>query len=184
MLWAEFGCRWIPYESFHVTPSTLLPPLCQLLSEFEAGAEGSLAEALQGRGRNTLKTAQKGTREEISLPPTGQSKQKLRNQLTAQTRKGLEEPCGLSSAAARGGEGGQRGNKVSVRIPLHPPYSNKSLFREQQISLPLWIKGRLKATFVNRLLSPWVIPDAHQLTTCRKAILRKPLVKKEKFISK
>lgn len=86
------------------TPSMLLPPLCQLLSEFNAGAEGSLAEALQGRGRNALKTAQKGTREEISLPVTGQSKQKLRNQLAAQAGKGLEEPCDLESTAARGGE--------------------------------------------------------------------------------
>lgn len=102
------------------TPSMLLLLLCQILSEFNAGAEGYLAEALQGRGRNTLKTAQKGTREEISLPVTGQSRQKLRNQLAAQTGKGLEELCGLGSAAACGGEGGPRVNKVSGLISPAP----------------------------------------------------------------
>lgn len=60
-------------------PSMLLPLRCQILSELNAGVEGNLAEALQGRGHNTLKTAEKGTRAEISLPVTGQSKQKLRN---------------------------------------------------------------------------------------------------------
>lgn len=52
---------------------------------------GCLAAALQGRGHNTLKTAQEGTKEETSLPVKGQSKQKLRSQLVAQTRKTLEE---------------------------------------------------------------------------------------------
>lgn len=82
----------------------LLPLLCQILSELNAGAEGNLAEALQGRGHNTLKTAQKGTRAEISLPVTGQSKQKLRNQLVAQTGKGLEVAWGAQlPAEGRGG---------------------------------------------------------------------------------
>lgn len=46
-------------------PSLLLSLLCKLLPEFKAGAEGSLAEALQGRGCSTLKTAQKGPRKKF-----------------------------------------------------------------------------------------------------------------------
>lgn len=50
-----------------------------------------LSTVLQGRDHNTLKTAQEGTKEETSLPVTVQSKQKLKNQLVAQTGKALEE---------------------------------------------------------------------------------------------
>lgn len=163
MLWAELGCRLIPYESFHVTYSiyataSTLPVTFRV----KAGAEGSLAEeALQGRGRNTLKTAQKRTREDTSLPPTGQSKQKLRNHLTAQTGKGLEEPCGLGSAAACGGGGGQQVNKVSGRIPLHPPYSNKSLNFSESSKSPY--PSGSKADLKQRLLTDYPLPESFLL---------------------
>lgn len=52
---------------------------------------GCVSAVLQGRGHNTLKTAQKRTKEETSLAITEQSKQKLKNQLVAQTGKALEE---------------------------------------------------------------------------------------------
>lgn len=52
---------------------------------------GCLSAMLQGRGHKTLKTVREGTKGETSLPVTGQSKQKLKNQLVGQTRKALEE---------------------------------------------------------------------------------------------
>lgn len=50
---------------------------------------GSLSAVWQARGHNTPKTAQERTKEETSLPVTGQSKQKLKNQIVAQTEKAL-----------------------------------------------------------------------------------------------
>lgn len=101
----------------------LLPLRCWLLSEFNAGAEDSLAEALQGRGHNTLKTAQRRNSppSERALKPCSEDSSQLRQ------GKVWKSPEALGAQLPAEEREGTELIKCQAGASSHPPYSNKSL---------------------------------------------------------